>query len=361
MTVSGEYFSLMYLDELRNAIAEDTISSDYHYSVETASDSSVIRLSRTQGEDNVDGALTLRLIHLAVMMGLTRYYVQPPIPLSFILPHAKAVIMAQHHFNNRIESVVPNLKALLAECDVRMTLDFYDSQSSPAIGTTLLVDHIYERSFPYQATAMQGEVLSTVSVATAILNSLHRLPQISHASTDVRFDQDRDTYRFFGRTIAANTGDAVAAMEYFRSVLQVQHVGILYVPSTFGESFKTALVEWGTQHGMMTKTAAIELDQKDMSHANASGNGGLQRSIRDALSILKASGYRYFMALTFTEHFEALLTEATSAGVMGPGHFWMFTMSMSPQFLTSLRYPAASPEAQSLHGIGIVSRGITNE
>jgi len=224
-----------------------------------------------------------------------------------------------------------------------------------------LVDHIHERSFPYQVTAMQGDVLSTVSVATAIMNSLHRLPQVSHASSDVRFDQDRDTYRFFGRTIPANTGEAAAAMEYFRYVLQVQHVGILYVPGTFAESYKSALVEWASQQGMMTTTAAIEWDQQGVTNANESSNGGTQRSIRDALGILKATGYRYFMGLIFTEHFEFLLTEATAAGIMGPGHFWMFTMSLSVQYLTSLRYPPASPEAQSLHGIGTLTLGITNE
>jgi hypothetical protein len=38
-----------------------------------------------------------------------------------------SVIMAAYHFNNRVSTIVPKL-ATLSECDIKLTLDIFDTQ-----------------------------------------------------------------------------------------------------------------------------------------------------------------------------------------------------------------------------------------
>jgi len=356
--------SLSYYDDLRAAIAEGTVSSDYGYRVETDSASTVLRLIR-EVDDKNDAQSSLRLIHIAVMISLTRYYA-PNTPMEYLFSHVKAMLMAQYHFNNRIESIVPNLKTLLSKCNVRLTMDFYDSASSPAIATTLLAHRIHRRPFPYQTTAVQGDTMSSLSTAEAILNSVRRLPQVSHMSSDYRLNQ-RDTYPYFGRTIPASAGGFISAMEYFSNFLGVKYIRILYVQDNYIEMAQAALAEVAVQYGITVNTIGFSRHQQGNTNSSSQSkvddedDSGQDRTMGEALDILKATGYHYFIAMVFPEHFETLLTEAVAAGIMGPGYWWLFSSSISLLSLTTFKYPAHSREAQALHGIAGISEGVTNE
>lgn len=168
--------SLFYYDNLRREI-EALWSNGTTDRIEAREDSTVVRFDFGEAEDSS----SIRLIHIPCMVGFSRFSAGKT--LDGLVTTAKAIIMAQYHFNNRIESVIPNLRELLTdkqtgkECDVHMTLDFYDTGREAGLATRMLVEHVQSRGFPYEASAVMGAVRSAVSGPLAVLNTVGQTPQ----------------------------------------------------------------------------------------------------------------------------------------------------------------------------------------
>jgi len=338
---SSHASSLFYYDTLRELLADGTLRG------ETEEGSSIIKIP----DENI------RLMHVSALLGYSR---DDGVTLFEGTQYStKAALMAMHHFNNRIDSMVPDLKQQLtdvngSECNLKMTMDFYDTERSATTGATLLAQRVHTAPYPYQTTAVLGAARSAVSVPLAVLNTVRNIPQISYASTSTTLD-DRETFRLFGRTIPSNDGDAQAAVAYYKE-LGVTHLGVLYVQDDYGTAYRLSLERAGREKGIQMSFAAIIWDQSQ------SNENGLRDSILDAIATLKETGYRYMMGVIYFRHLKLLVEEATTAGIMGPGYLWIFGDGILPVALEdSLRYPIDSPQAKTIQGLGILSVGSASE
>lgn len=335
----AETSSLFYYDNLRKLLAQGTVRG------ETIEGSSIIK---TPGEN-------VRLMHVSALLGYTRGGADP---IEALVLSTKAAIMAMHHFNNRIDTMVHDLKQQLTdsngnECDLKMTMDFYDTERQTRTGSSILAKQIHSTQYPYQTTAVMGAVRSAVSVPLAVLNTARSIPQISYASTSTTLD-NRGIYSLFGRTIPSNDGDAQAVIEYYAE-LGVERLGILYVRDDYGTAYRLALEKAATYKSITTASAAIIWDQSQ------SNENGLRDGIKDAIASLKATGYRYMMGIIYSPHLEISIEEATAGGIMGPGYVWIFGDGIVPRHLEGLRYPTGSAEANAIQGLGLISVGSAGE
>ena len=346
--------SAFYFDEAREYLVR-AASGAIPEGVETRMGSSVLRVPAALlgDEENSEESRSFRLMHIPFMTGFTR----GETVLSAEVSNAQGALLAQQHFNRRSESVVPNLRELLTDdsgkdCDIKMTLDFYDTGGSPRIASELLSHHVYQRAFPYEASAVVGATQSAVSIPMAVLNTVKELPQVSYRSTSTVLN-DRETYAMFGRTIPSTDGDARALIDYYRD-LGVSHFGILYVQDEYGLSYRQSLERVAMRYGIHIRAVGINVDQ---SHSN-------RRDFRDGLvdgvKELQRTGYRYFVGIIYDQHMNDLIEKSSQAGIMGPGYLWLFGDGISESCLTSLQYPKGSVMAKALHGLGLIGKGVAS-
>jgi hypothetical protein len=83
-----------------------------------------------------------RLIHVPCAFGFSQTIGHERQVLdTSLFASAKAALVAQHHFNNRIDRITPQLQSKhLDACNVRMTIDFYDTNRSPRTGAAIIHD-----------------------------------------------------------------------------------------------------------------------------------------------------------------------------------------------------------------------------
>ena len=343
-------------DDVREFLARLATTGSIPDGVETRNGSSVLRIPCTLLDSDGDEGMssdTYRLMYLPFMTGFSR----GGSVLPSIFASAQGALLAQQHFNRRSESVVPNLRELLTdtngkECDLKMTLDFYDTGRSPRIASKLLSQHVCPRGFPYEPSAIVGAGRSSVSVPMAVLNTVQGLPQVSYASTSSTLN-NRDTYAMFGRTVPSNDGDAQALVEYYRN-LGVSHFGVVYIQDEYGTAYRHSLERAALKYGMQVSTAAIKVDQSN------SNQNGLGDGIADAVARLKSTGYRFFVGIIFKQHLTNLIEESSQAGIMGPGYVWLFGDGVSASYFRSLRFTEGTAAARAVHGLGLIGTGVAS-
>ena len=344
--------SYEYLDEIRALIKRKASTGGIPQGVETRIGSSVLRVHASLlNEENGEDSDTFRLIHLPIMVGFSQ---GNPVRSS-VFASVQGALLAQQHFNRRSDSVVPNMRELLTdengkECNLRMTLEFYDTARSPRTAAKLLSQNVFQRGFPYEASAIVGAVRSSVSLPMAILNTVKELPQVSYASTSTAFD-DREKYAMFGRTIPSTDGDAEALIDYYRD-LGLERFGILYVQDEYGISYRRSMERAAMRYGIEVCSAGIKVDQSDLNQY------GLRDGIVDGVAALERMGYRYFVGIVYDQHMNDLVAVSSQAGIMGPGYFWLFGDGISESCLTSLQYPEGSAMTKALHGVGLIRTGV---
>ena len=174
--------------------------------------------------------------HISVLPALTRFdaysglWVVPE--KSNGIQQVLSVIMAAHHFNNRIPTIVPKL-ATLSECDIKVTFDIFDTQWSPAYATKQLVLDILprletsilneSRKYP---TGIVGGFRSSTSQVLAIVGGAANLTQVSYSAVADELD-DKEQYPFFGKVISPTSDISKTAAEYFTQELQASHVFVV--------------------------------------------------------------------------------------------------------------------------------------
>jgi Receptor family ligand binding region len=141
---------------------------------------------------------------------------------------AFVAMLAVWHFNNVNKSLLLTQEDL-AGCDVRMTMELFDTQSSP-IETTRVFTNVLRRPRSYvepPTAGVIGAFRSSESLPLAILTGINSIPQISWSSTAVDFDS-KEQFPFFGRTVMSTTGEAAVALSLFQQ-LGSSHIAIIYV------------------------------------------------------------------------------------------------------------------------------------
>ena len=276
-----------------------------------------------------------------------------------------AVVLAAHHFNNRAKTdIVPSLAAVsnsesntnaLQQCNVKFTIDVWDTQENPAFASTqLLLDvlprldvqsfestilrnHRWNvtnindelRKYP---TGIIGAVSSSTSKPMAILGGISNVTQVSAFSAADELDY-KDQFPFFGRTITPVKSLVSAGVEYFVDRLQASRVFIIYVRDSTGTSYFRSFQRKAIEAGLITRSASVSTEQ----------------DLQQALDKLDKSGYRYVFAVIYVEHYMIMLPQALQRGLVGKDRFWMYADTFTFPAL-----PPGDPLLEATHGSAIL-------
>lgn len=137
------------------------------------------------------------------------------------------IMLAIHHFNNGIGSVVSEIENIHKSCPIRFAIDdFRDSESSQTVAITHFGRTIMD-SPERPPSGLFGAWRSSVSIPLAILGGAYSVPQVSPLSTSTELD-DTVAYPYFSRLIPSDAGTAQAVVDYLMNDLGVRHLGVLY-------------------------------------------------------------------------------------------------------------------------------------
>ena len=263
------------------------------------------------------------------------------IPRPGVINDAAALLLAVTHFNNRIAPDIlgplkPDVQKAYEECNVKLTTELLDTGYSPIQSTRLLTDVLdrphTEQTAPSEPlpSAVLGAFRSASTSPTAILSGVSNLPQVSYRSSSTDFD-NKEQYPYFGRTVPSSSSDAGAVVSYLQH-LNVEYVGVIFVTDAFGSSFQKSFQDAAGEVVPPIRTDSVsfgyrmELDPRDTITADDSDSDNTSKDdeVRNAVSGLASTGYRYFVALVGEEHYDRIMREATQQGLTGPDYVWIF-------------------------------------
>ena len=180
--------SLSYYDDLRLAAAGNSTSPSPLFSGVTTEplNNEVMRVSTDDG-----GTYYLR--HLTAMDAITID------SITSEFDSVGAVLLAVHHWNNKVSAVVPEVADVASWCPLKFTVEVFDTASSPRKAAGHLIRDVVPRSKlewpdplrPYP-TALMGAGRSAVSAPLATLAGVNGLTQVSYGSTSTSFDNKVD-------------------------------------------------------------------------------------------------------------------------------------------------------------------------
>lgn len=246
-------------------------------------------------------------------------------------------MMAQYHFNNRISTIVPQLADL--DCDIKFTMDFYDTHFEPIVATRLLYEKLVASSNETMSevnkypTGLLGSLVSTISGPLAILGGVYNLTQVSFGSSANSLD-NKDLYPYFGRIVQPVGGTARTLAEYYKKELQTNAVYVIYTSDSFGVDYFSSFQSSSTMLGFTIHSTPID--------------AACDASCEDfdqALRNLENSGYRYVLAVLTIPHYDILMPmaknytildtktkEAVPYPLVGDDRFWTFAYQLGSSF-----------------------------
>jgi len=293
--------SLSYYDDLRTHNASDLEALSKDVFRFTADDS--------QGQER-----TYHLRHLSAFTVMSSIG-------SAGYSDAAAFLLAVHHFNNRISTVVPEISQIASDCSIMFTIELIDTMYSPIKSAGHLIKDILPREkpeppdpmLPYP-TALLGAGRSAVSSPLAILAGVHGLTQISPSSTSTSLD-NKGQYPTFGRIIPSAIGDAYAAVDYLSNGLNVTHLAVLFVKDAYGSTYAQSIQDAA---GLLPEARRMDVTLFPFEF------DATEEDIAGQVRQLKNSQNRYIVGIFFEAHVETVMSEASRQGVAGPGYFWMY-------------------------------------
>jgi len=286
------------------------------------------------------------ICHISGILPFTQGYEGPPGLPAY--ESAAAIALALHHLNVGDGSIIPQLDGLPKRCNIRFTVEFSDTAySAPqALDTVLqqmsrplVVGANGEKPRP---CAFVGAYRSAISQPTSILTGLRQYVQVSSSSTSETLD-DNEQHPLFARTVPSDYGTALLIIRYYRDVLRVNHLAIVNVNDSYGNSFSE-----GLRIAAETLAPGMEIIQIPLDF------GG--RGVRDAIERVKLTKFRYIFGIVFTRNVhDELMAEAYKEGVAGTGvHNWMFGDSFGDVGLERRILKKDSPLALAYEGTGMI-------
>lgn len=244
---------------------------------------------------------TLRLCHLTSMLPTTSDGTS--LQADFGLFTEAAGMLAMIDFNSRNDAIVPALKRIRNDCNVRLTMEFQDTQFSPIEASRVLTQDLLRREHSLvspRPISMVGATRSAVTGPLAVLGGINDLPIVSYGSTSSQLD-DTASYPFFGRPVPTNEGDAVAIISYLRNVLGVTHCGCLFVKDGYGLAYHEEFIHAGRllDPPMTVESAPYIPDSAE--------------SIRDAVETILRSRYTFVFGIISTPTYDSVMREAYNA------------------------------------------------
>lgn len=258
-----------------------------------------------------------------------------------------AVALAAQHLNVGDGSIVPEVEGLDERCNVRFTLEMHDTKGSEAVA----VDRVINITDPpsardpngareAQPCALIGAYRSAVTMPTSTISGLRDYPQISATASSSALD-DKSLYPLFARTNPSDDATAIAMIGYLSQVLDVRHLGVIYVKDSYGIAFAQGLRRAADEGGVKIASRAVPLRCTEDT---------MIRTVED----LKMTGYRYFFAAILpSANYDMLMEAAYRVGIAGTGqHVWYFSDTVGTQPLR--QFPAGSPLHLAYHGSGMI-------
>jgi len=255
--------------------------------------------------------------------------------------YVAAMALAVQHLNTASSLVVKDLEGLTKRCNIRFTLEFFDSG--------LLENHavnevIRATDRPLMAPcAFLGAMRSAVSIPTSIITGLRGFPQLSAFSTSTDLDNHYQ-HPLFGRTIPADSGIAVPIIKHLQA-LGVRYLGVVYVNDPYGTAYARGLQDAALEYAPEMTLKLIDCPV----------NAGPPSSISRIVKFLKATEYRYFFGIINPlDNFKNIMIEAYKEGIAGTGeHTWLFGDSQYGDI--ALRaFPKDGPIHKALLGSGVI-------
>jgi ABC-type branched-subunit amino acid transport system substrate-binding protein len=241
-------------------------------------------------------------------------------------------LLAAHHFNNRIPTVVPRLKEL-GECDIAFSLDVWNTLGNPINASRYLTDQVLPRGekgasqedkakYP---TGLLGEFLSSVSQPLAIFSGINKVTQVSFGSSSTVLDY-KDIYPYFGRVVTSVDYTANVAAQYFVKELKATNVYMIYTRDAFGIDYARSFQQHAAENKLVTNSYSISPSCVDHNKC---------KDFQNALLDLRASGVRYVFAILqdlTIRHYQTLVSMASTEKLVGDDFFWMFSYTLGSQF-----------------------------
>ena len=301
-------------------------------------------VTRTEGT-NVDiftmpDGEEIALYHLAGILPFTTGDYKPS---QGTFEDGATIALAANHLNIGDGSLVPEVRGLNERCKVRFTAEFKDTEYSPGVALSHVVDYTSrDPGSPERLPgAFIGAVRSAVSMPTSLVTGLLGYPQISAKSTSADLD-DSSQFPLFARTIPSDHGSAVPIIIYLSKILKIKHLSVINVNDSYGNAYVQGM------------RLAANIYAPDMIFHQIPLDDG-QSAIEAAVASLKSVGYNFVFAVVFTiPTHDALITEAYNQGVAGDGkHNWLFGDSFG-SILSHRTFEKGSPLHSSYRGVGLL-------
>lgn len=221
-----------YFDNLRIALYNTSNTEAWNVSSEIKSDanSTIFLVSLFQEETNNSTATAIgigiarqfRLVHISAFLPFSRDGAVLPINRN----EGFTSLLALYHLNNMQDYGHPvlgdqilTLYPSLASCNVRFTMNLFDTQFSPSF-TTQTMTAVSRRPVSIQSpptSAVMGSHYSSETLPLATFTSAKDIPQVSASATSVTLDE-KGQFPMFGRTVGSTDGEAAVAVQFFKEM-----------------------------------------------------------------------------------------------------------------------------------------------
>ncbi|VEU36846.1 unnamed protein product [Pseudo-nitzschia multistriata] len=259
---------------------------------------------------------------------------------DFAYEASVAIAMAISHLNEGNGILVKEVEGLNERCNIRFTAEFIDTQLDPGITMNRILE-LTDTSGTRHPSAFLGAFRSAVSGPSSIITGLQGYPQISGASTSALLD-DKNQYPKFARTIPSDDGVATSIIQYFSTFLGLEHLAVININDSYGNSFVRGLKVAAAKHAPNMKIAQIPIEEND-------------ESIKQAIESLKQTNYRFVFCITFKPWFDVIMEEAARMEAAGDGKYnWMFPDSFSGA-LSHRKFERGSLLQKAYQGTGMLT------
>jgi hypothetical protein len=301
------YFDNIWQNHAMDLIREDGILRE---------DSEVLRVSVNE-----------TTIRLGKLLGLLPTSMGNVVANPYFLSIDVAAFLAVIDFNRRSSRFSDSLSELTQDCNFFLTMDFRDSAFSPVVaGREWLETFSFSNeNNQIRPMAVVGPLRSEVSSIVATLGGVVTtknivegeettssgsggIPNISPTARSARLDNTAE-YPFFGRTIPANAGQAMALCIYLDSI-NVRQLAVLHVSDNYGIDFLFSIQNAARQFGISVSVVSY--------------TDGLELPLT-AVSRLADRGFKYFFGIFSGGSVESLALQLFDQGLMSrPDLVWIF-------------------------------------
>lgn len=259
---------------------------------------------------------------------------------------AVGVLMAMHHFNNGIGTIVDELEGINQKCSIRLTTENVDSMGWELVSTSILWNNTINNGFDDATNPLMGALIgtttSTVTSAIASQTALFDLPQFSPSATSTLLDNPYE-FPLFSRTIASDDATAARLTGYMQTELNVTYFGMIYVNDAYGGSFQSSVRQWATLRRMQLYSFPVQ-------------PGASESEILEALRYLQEQQVNYIVGVFYPYQYEDIMTMAYELEMAGAGKLWFLSAALDPIFSgpDRIELKTDSPVTRASHGNAVL-------